>query len=112
MLREIAASILLVWLIPAGNLLSESKRPQKLEKKPTNNGEFTFRGPVDVVVVNATARDGKGNPVSDLHKEDFRIYEDGQPQPIHTFSVETYRSRQQQAQTDEPNPSGRTTEKV
>ena len=112
MLREIAASILLVWLIPAGNLLSESKRPQKIEKNPANNGEFTFRVPVDVVVVNATARDGKGNPVSDLHKEDFRIYEDGQPQPIHTFSVETYRSRQQQAQTDEPNPSGRTTEKV
>ena len=77
MLREIAASILLVWLIPPGNLLSESKRPQKIEKKPANTGEFTFRVPVDVVVVNATARDGKDNPVSDLRKEEFRIYEDG-----------------------------------
>lgn len=103
MLRDIAVSILLVSFASAGNLLAKSKEPRKNEKNQSNTGEFTFRVPVDVVVVNATAQDEKGNPVRDLRKEDFRIYEDGQPQPIHTFSVETYTSRRQQVQADERN---------
>jgi VWFA-related protein len=42
------------------------------------------------VVINATANDNKGNPVVDLTANDFKIYEDGKPQPIHTFALESY----------------------
>ncbi len=41
-----------------------------------------------MVVVDVTVRDGKGNLVADLKKEDFRIYEDKVPQDIVTFSAE------------------------
>ena len=33
----------------------------------------------------ATAVDGKGRPVTDLRREEFRVYEEGRPQPIAHF---------------------------
>jgi Ca-activated chloride channel family protein len=39
----------------------------------------------DLVVFSATAVDGKGHPVTDLRREDFRVYDDGRPQPIAHF---------------------------
>jgi Ca-activated chloride channel family protein len=44
---------------------------------------FPARG--DLVVFSATAVDGKGRPVTDLRREDFRIYEDGRAQAIAHF---------------------------
>ncbi len=85
--------ILLICLVSSLALLAKGKQRHESEKKETHAGEFTFRVPVDVVVVNASARDEKGQPVADLRKEDFRVYEDGQMQPIHTFSLESYNSQ-------------------
>jgi len=39
----------------------------------------------ELVVFSATAVDGKGRPVSDLRREDFRIYDEGRPQSIVHF---------------------------
>jgi Ca-activated chloride channel homolog len=47
---------------------------------------FTIKVSVEMVALNATVRDGKGNLVSELVKEDFRVYEDGIPQQIERFS--------------------------
>jgi VWFA-related protein len=68
---------------------------QKTPKGSPPPPPFTFKVPVDVVVVNAvvTAKDGK--PVKDLTIQDFRVFEDGNPQPIHTFSLESYHPFQQ-----------------
>ena len=49
-----------------------------------------FRVPVGVVVVNATVTDKQGNPVTDLTREDFRVFEDGKPQDIQTFVLESH----------------------
>ena len=71
------------------------------EKKATGKNadadkqQFTFRVPVDVVVVNVSATDKKGNPILDLTKDDFTIYEDGKEQPIHTFTLESYQATQE-----------------
>jgi VWFA-related protein len=43
---------------------------------------------VDLVVVNATVRDRKGNFVSDAREQDFEVYEDGLRQSIRFFSHE------------------------
>lgn len=43
---------------------------------------------VDLVVLHPTVRDGKGQFASDLHKEDFAVYEDGVRQSIHLFQHE------------------------
>jgi len=37
------------------------------------------------VVFSATAVDGKGRPVTNLRRQDFRIFEEGRPQPISRF---------------------------
>jgi Ca-activated chloride channel family protein len=44
---------------------------------------FSMRS--DLVVFSATAVDAKGRPVTNLRREEFRVYEDGQPQPIAHF---------------------------
>jgi len=42
----------------------------------------------ELVLVNVVARDKKGNPVQDLQKEDFTLFEDGKKQQISTFDFE------------------------
>jgi Ca-activated chloride channel family protein len=44
---------------------------------------FSSRG--DLVVLSATAVDKKGRPVTDLRREDFRVFEEGRPQRIAHF---------------------------
>lgn len=83
--------ILLVWIHPA---FSEDKKTTQ-KTSEADKQQFTFRVPVDVVVVNVAVTDKKGNPILDLTKDDFTIYEDGKAQPIHTFTLESYRATQE-----------------
>ena len=46
---------------------------------------LSFSARSDLVVFSATAVDGKGRPVTDLRREDFRIYDDGRAQAIAHF---------------------------
>ena len=53
-----------------------------------------FPGPVlhvraNEVPVHVVVRDRDGKPVSGLSANDFRLYDDGKPQRISDFSVET-----------------------
>jgi VWFA-related protein len=50
--------------------------------------EPTISVDVNLVVLKASVLDKKGGFVSDLRKEDFRVYEDGAPQTIQVFSHE------------------------
>ena len=82
--------------------MAADKTPKKDSATPTKDdksGTFTFKVPVDVVVVNAIVTDKQGNPVKDLKVDDFRVYEDGKLQPIHTFALESYKATQDSAQT-------------
>ncbi len=58
---------------------------------PSESPPFTFRVPVQEVVVHVLATTPQGDPVSDLKESDFTVYEDGNPQPLRSFSHETYR---------------------
>jgi Ca-activated chloride channel family protein len=68
LLKEIAGVVVLaaVPASTAGQVLSFSTRS-------------------DLVVFSATAVDGKGRPVTDLRREDFRVYEEGRLQTIAHF---------------------------
>ena len=46
---------------------------------------LTFSARGELVVFSATAVDGKGRPVTDLQRNEFRVYEDGQLQPVAHF---------------------------
>jgi len=50
--------------------------------------EPTFRSDVRLMEVNVVAVDQKNQPVKDLSKSDFRLYEDGKPREIRFFVVE------------------------
>jgi VWFA-related protein len=41
----------------------------------------------DLVVLDTSVVDAKGNPVTGLHRDDFAIYVDGQPKPIAAFDT-------------------------
>jgi VWFA-related protein len=49
---------------------------------------FRFKTGIELINVTATVTDGNGRFVSGLQKEDFKIFEDGQEQPITHFNSE------------------------
>jgi Ca-activated chloride channel family protein len=49
---------------------------------------FRFRTGVELINVTATVSDHSGRFVPDLQKEDFRVYQDDEPQPITHFNSE------------------------
>ncbi len=85
--RSSAIVLLVIFLTPAA--FPQSKKG-KQKSSDTQKDQLTFKVPVDVVVVNATATDKQGKPVMDLTAGDFKIYEDGKPQSIQTFAAESY----------------------
>jgi Ca-activated chloride channel family protein len=70
-LRVSAAAVLPLILLPA-----------------SGHGQVArFSARTDLVVLSATAFDRKGRPVTDLRREEFRVYEDGRPQRLDHFSL-------------------------
>jgi len=49
---------------------------------------YTLKSRSEVVLVNVTARDKKGNLVRDLTPDDFTVIEDGKPQKVASFDIE------------------------
>ena len=78
----------LVMLVSLIVLPSMLQHPENAPTQSRQGDPFTISVSVDMVVVNATVRDHKGVPVSNLIKEDFQVYEDGIPQQIARFSHE------------------------
>ncbi len=79
------AGLLLLALSLGGPARSQQAQPAQADPE----GEFTFRVPVDVVVVRAIVTD-RGKSVTDLTVEDFTVFEDGKPLPIQSFTRESY----------------------
>ncbi len=88
-------AVLFAMLLP-GAWISAQSRKGRQEGDPKS--QTIFRLPVDIVVVNATVTDKAGNPVTDLTASDFRVYDDGKPQPIQTFALETYGPEEETAE--------------
>jgi VWFA-related protein len=64
--------------------------------KPTTTSAetgTTIKLRVNLVQVRVVVRDSKGNPVPGLTREDFQVSDNGKPQVITNFSIETRESR-------------------
>jgi VWFA-related protein len=70
----------------------------------TRDNPATFKVRVNLVLVRVVVRDGQGNVVTGLKKEDFQISDNRKPQIVSTFSVETPESHKLPAAT--PAPAG------
>ncbi len=77
---------------PPGEGRATAKTDAKSEVAIQDSGT-TFRLRVNLVQVHVVVRDAKGNPVENLRKEDFLLYDQGKLQPITTFAAETRETR-------------------
>ncbi len=64
--------------------------PANKGQEPTTgkNGVYVFKAQAEEVVLHATVVDQKNRLVTGLNKNDFQVYEDGQPQQITAFGSE------------------------
>jgi hypothetical protein len=86
MKRALAASTLVFWAFALGAELRAQGLALGGQQGPPEQGGFTLKVDVSLVLVEATVRDDKGRIVSDLKPEDFRVFEDGVEQQITSFS--------------------------
>lgn len=70
----LSAAIATVLLLPVSLASQQSSMP-------------VLRVHSDLVLLDTSVVDAKGNPVTGLHREDFAIYVDGQPKPIAAFDA-------------------------
>ena len=64
--------------------------------------DYTFRSTSELVLVNVTVRDRNGNPVRDLKREDFTVFEDNKPQQVISFDLENTDAVLSTAETEAP----------
>lgn len=74
----------------AGQPASASARADNVEVN-MHDAEIPLQSRVNVVPVRVIVRDAKGDPIANLRREDFQLFEDGKLQDISHFSVETPR---------------------
>jgi VWFA-related protein len=105
---RVIASLVLVCVCATARAQQQAPRPepasqsppdslqQKETEKPKSDAEintqetaipFTVR--VNLVPVRVVVRDAQGRAITGLKREDFQLFEDGKPQTISTFTVET-----------------------
>ena len=70
----------------SGGLLAAQQQPAP-QTPPPDQPPVTFRVEVNYVEIDAIVTDAQGNPISNLTKNDFEIYEDGKKQDVATFSL-------------------------
>ncbi len=75
-------AIAMTFLIPRGYAQSQA------EAASNRQDPYQISVDVDLVVLPVTVRDRHGQHISDLHADDFKIYENRVPQPIRLFQHE------------------------
>ncbi len=81
----VARALGIIFLvIPGGHAQSQAAGASKAP----DPASYQISVDVDLVVLPVTVRDRHGQHVSDLQKTDFKVHEDGVPQPIRLFQHE------------------------
>jgi VWFA-related protein len=71
-------------------LQAQKPKPPVTARATQSSGpEFKVRSQSNAVVVHVVVRDSKGRAVSGLQKQDFKLFDNKEPQTISGFSVET-----------------------
>ena len=82
-LAALTAAGLLAGALPEGRVHAQQPPPEQ-----GDNQSFRFKTGVELINVTATVTDENGRFVPDLQQDDFRVYQDGEPQPITHFNAE------------------------
>ena len=82
-------TLILLLLLAASLVAQEASAPVPgVEAEENEEGGFVFRSQVEEVVLYATVADRRQKLVTGLGREAFRVFENGVPQPIHSFARE------------------------
>ena len=88
--RLIVLVLLLAGLTQPGTA-QQAAPPQSEQaappQTPQGQPQPTFRAGINYVAVDVIVKDRRDNPVIDLRKEEFEVFEDGKPQPIEEFRL-------------------------
>jgi Ca-activated chloride channel family protein len=87
-LATVAVAALWMGATPEGRALGNDPQQDQQQPAPKDQESFRFRTGVELINVTATVSDQSGRFVSGLRKEDFRVYQDDQEQPITHFNSE------------------------
>jgi VWFA-related protein len=77
---------------PAAAAAPPTETPANAPEMSTHDNPVPLESRVNLVPVRVVVRDSKGNAIPNLHREDFQLFEDGKPQIISNFTVETLAS--------------------
>jgi VWFA-related protein len=72
----------------SGTSSASTTSPQNVPEMTSQESAPTFQVNVRLVEVRVVVRDAKGKAVGTLHKDDFRLLDNGKPQTITKFSIE------------------------
>jgi VWFA-related protein len=72
---------------------SNAQSPSDNAEVSTQDSPATFKVRVNLVLVRVVVRDGKGNIVPNLRREDFQLFDNHKPQAISSFSADTPESQ-------------------
>lgn len=78
--------LLAMVAIAAATITAQQQPPAQPSREERES--FRFKSAVELINVTATVTDLNGRFVPNLRQEDFRVFEDGKPQPITHFSSE------------------------
>ena len=85
LLRSLAMALLTLASSPTA--APQTANPPEVQAHETTP-QFRIRAERNLVLVRVVVRDTKGQTVGNLHKEDFRLFGDGEPEEITSFAVE------------------------
>jgi VWFA-related protein len=74
---------------PGSSATAPRNAPSSESEIVTRDASSAIKVRVNLVLVRVVVKDGGGKVVPDLKQEDFQVLDDGKPQKISTFSVET-----------------------
>jgi VWFA-related protein len=107
LLRTLAIAALSLAVSPTS--AQQSQNQPEIQAHETTP-QFRIRAERNLVLVRVVVRDPNGRTVGNLHKEDFRLLDDGKPQEITGFSVEVSNPKvAAQPRVVSPAPAGATT---
>lgn len=89
MVRYSALSLFLILLLFAPVWTAEPQTPDAPASPAKTQPETVIRSSARLVQMSVVVEDKKGNPVSGLKQEDFTVLDEGHPQQIAFFTVQT-----------------------
>lgn len=87
-LATVAAAALWMGARPEGRERDLDQQQQQQQPATDDSQSFRFRTGVELINVTATVTDESGRFVPGLRKDDFRVYQDGELQPVTHFNSE------------------------